>query len=440
MDGAAGAAAAPPPPAAAVFAPYPASYNKFNSALNAGLLNPMSPPPALPLDKTRSSPTLFEMMANEQDCHPRNQIQTSPLPPPPLPPGRHHHSHPPLAMLSAQERQLLLQDRVGEILGSCSPGNPLGDPETGDVRLTLTSRDGLSVSMAVHRHVLVAHSRFFAAKLADRWSKPQSQQQPRPSAVPQHLVEISDCDDVEVYVETLRLMYCRDLRRRLMREDVPKVLAILKVSAAIGFDAGVLSCLEYLEAAPWAEEEEEKVASLLSQLHLENSGAGEVLKRVSLEVAASAEDESGGGEEVLIRLLQVVLEGKDEKARREMKGLVSKMLRESNRSAAAGTCYVDGIGGSSSSSLGHGLPAAPPPPAAAAAAAHPLQELRARRWTGRRRRRRRPRHPRRLPQPRRLPRPVPAPEPSFLRAGHGAGPRHGGGGGRMRRRGFHRVG
>ncbi|KAF5940152.1 hypothetical protein HYC85_021319 [Camellia sinensis] len=33
------------------------------------------------------------------------------------------------------------------------------------------------------------------------------------------------------------------------------------VSAAIGFDAGVLSCLEYVEDAPWAEDEEEKVAS-----------------------------------------------------------------------------------------------------------------------------------------------------------------------------------
>lgn len=111
------------------------------------------------------------------------------------------------------------------------------------------------------------------------------------------------------------------------------------MSAAIVFDAGVLSCLEYLEAAPWAEDEDEKVASLLTQLRLESSGAGEVLKRVSLEAGpSSAADEASGnggaGEEILVRLLHVVLEGKDEKARREMKGLVSKMLRESNGVAA----------------------------------------------------------------------------------------------------------
>lgn len=87
--------------------------------------------------------------------------------------------------------------------------------------------------------------------------------------------------------------------------------------------------MEYLEAAPWAEDEEEKVASLLSELRLEGVGAGEVLKRVSVEVTNGTE-ESSDNDELLLKLLRVVLEGKDEKARREMKGLVSKMLRENS--------------------------------------------------------------------------------------------------------------
>ncbi|GJN01976.1 hypothetical protein PR202_ga19282 [Eleusine coracana subsp. coracana] len=333
--------ATPPPQQPSSYAAaapsYPASYTKFNSALNAGLLNPMSPPP-LPLDKTRSSPTLFDMMANEQDYHPRAAGSVHAIPAPP-------HPHP-LQPARSMDRQMLLQDRIADLIGSCSPGNQFNDADSSDVRLTLSSRDGLSVTLCVHRHILVAHSRFFAAKLSDRWSK---QQRTLP-----HIVEISDCDDVEVYAETLRLMYCKDLRRRLMREDVNKVLGILKVSAAIVFDAGVLSCLEYLEAAPWAEDDDEKVAALLTQLRLENSGAGEVLKRVSLELAPSAAAEeaelagscnggsnAGGGEEVLLRLLQVVLEGKDEKARREMKGLVSKMLRENNASSRGGAIGGD---------------------------------------------------------------------------------------------------
>jgi hypothetical protein len=207
--------ATPPQPS---YAPssYPSSYTKFNSALNAGLLNPMSPPP-LPLDKTRSSPTLFDMMANEQDYHPRSAAGVHSIPAPP------HQPHHQLQPVRSMDRQMLLQDRIADLIGSCSPGNQFNDADSSDVRLTLSSKDGLSVTLCVHRHILVAHSRFFAAKLSDRWSK---QQRTLP-----HIVEISDCDDVEVYAETLRLMYCKDLRRRLMREDVNKVLGILKVSS-----------------------------------------------------------------------------------------------------------------------------------------------------------------------------------------------------------------
>lgn len=192
------------------------SYSKFNFALGAGLLKPMSPPPLAPLDKSRSSPTLFDKMTNEQGFYPRSPEHV--VPPPMQQLGRAVADP---EATSPQDRQLLLQDRVAEIIGNCSPGNQLNDPESGDVHLTLSSMDGLTVSLNVHRHILVGHSRFFAAKLRDRWSKQQR-------SLP-YIVEISDCDDVEIYVETLCLMYCKDLRRRLMREDVSKVLGILKV-------------------------------------------------------------------------------------------------------------------------------------------------------------------------------------------------------------------
>lgn len=218
------------------------------------------------------------------------------------------------------DKQALMQQRLLDLLSCRSPGSQFNDPNSSDVKLTLTSKDGMIVSMNAHRQILVGHSRFFASKLSDyRW---KGGQQP-------YIVEISDCDDIEVYIESIRLMYCKDLRRKLMKEDVPKVLGILKVSAAIGFDAGVLSCLEYLEAAPWAEDEEEKVSSLLSELQLEGVGAIEVLKRVSVDFTSGV-DHGDNNEEVLLKLLHIVLEGKDEKARREMKVLVSKMLHENS--------------------------------------------------------------------------------------------------------------
>lgn len=89
---------------------------------------------------------------------------------------------------------------------------------SGDVRLTVVGRDGHKVIIDVHRTVLVEKSRYFAQKLCQRKERGVS-----------HTIEISECDDVGDYVETVVLMYCDDLKKRLIGEDVKKVLALLKV-------------------------------------------------------------------------------------------------------------------------------------------------------------------------------------------------------------------
>lgn len=121
-----------------------------------------------------------------------------------------------------------MMQRISDILATRSPGNQFNDSSSSDIKLTLSSKDGISVSMNVHRQILVAHSRFFSVKLSDRWAKQQ-----RPTLP--HIVEIADCDDVEIYIETLRLMYCKDIRKKLMKEDVSRVLGILKVTVSLIF-------------------------------------------------------------------------------------------------------------------------------------------------------------------------------------------------------------
>lgn len=64
-------------------------------------------------------------------------------------------------------------------------------------------------------------------------------------------VEIADCDDVEVYIETLRLMYCKDLRKKLMREDVSRVLGILKVTPSLLEQFSVSSVLLHYIIKLW---------------------------------------------------------------------------------------------------------------------------------------------------------------------------------------------
>ncbi|KAF6146846.1 hypothetical protein GIB67_018499 [Kingdonia uniflora] len=246
---------------------------------------PSPPPSSPPSNKLRSSPrpspTLFEMMSEEQ------QRESKQL----------------------DEKKRKLQDRVSRILAEAPFRDPNWGGGDGDVKLCVVSKDGVRVLMNVHRRVLVERSGFFREKLGG-------------DEMVSHSVEIWDCDDVEVYLETVVLMYFDDLRVKLVNEEVGKVLGLLKVSAAIKFDAGIVSCLEYLEAVPWSEDDEDKIVSAMGQLQLHDS-VPDVLQRVYAEPSTSDRTD-----DIFLTLLSGVLLAKDDKARREMKILISGLLRE----------------------------------------------------------------------------------------------------------------
>jgi len=191
----------PPPMSPYTYLTYPSTFSNFNSALNAGLLNPMSPPP-----QSRPGPTLYQMMAADLS---KDDVS----------PSLATKSPPPSASSVLVEKQGIMKRKISQILRNLSPESQFNDPNSSDVRVILSSADGFSVDLSVHRSLLVGHSRFFAGKLRGNGMV----------GVERLTLEITDCEDVELYVDTLKLMYCRDLRRRLMRENVPKVLGILKV-------------------------------------------------------------------------------------------------------------------------------------------------------------------------------------------------------------------
>lgn len=91
-----------------------------------------------------------------------------------------------------------------------------GEHGTGDMKVVLLGKQGFAVRMSVHRSVLVENSTFFAEKLPEELP-----------GLP--CVEIDDCEDVEIYVETVGLMYCKELKQRLIKQNVSRVLRILKV-------------------------------------------------------------------------------------------------------------------------------------------------------------------------------------------------------------------
>ncbi|KAK9165615.1 hypothetical protein Scep_000806 [Stephania cephalantha] len=90
-----------------------------------------------------------------------------------------------------------------------------GEHGTSDLKVVLCGKPGFSVKMSVHKNVLVENSTFFADKLCQRQS-------------PISCLEVGDCDDVESYVETVGLMYCKEMKHRLIKQSVSRVLRILK--------------------------------------------------------------------------------------------------------------------------------------------------------------------------------------------------------------------
>ncbi|KAJ1419078.1 putative BTB/POZ domain-containing protein [Sesbania bispinosa] len=184
-----------------------------------------------------------------------------------------------------------------------------GEPGTCDMKVVLLGKQGFCVKLSVHRDVLKEKSSFFADKLSEQSGLSS--------------FHIDDCEDVEIYVETVGLMYCKEMKQRLMKQNVSRILRILKVAESLGFSLCIQSCLEHLEAVPWIGEEEEKVVSTVLRLQGQGIGVNPVLKRVSSDISNAPKD-------TLSHIVELVLKSNEERSRREMKSIVLKLLRENN--------------------------------------------------------------------------------------------------------------
>ncbi|KAL5198774.1 hypothetical protein ABZP36_002286 [Zizania latifolia] len=196
-----------------------------------------------------------------------------------------------------------------------------GQLQMSDLKVMLYGREGVAVKMIVHKNILAENSTFFADKLSRQ--------------SPVSCIEVSDCEDVEIFVETVGLMYCKDVKQRLVKQTVARVLRILKVAESLGFPACIMSCLNYLEAVPWVGDEEENVVSSIRQLHCENYGVSPLLKRVASDLTNPPND-------TLAHIIELVLKSSEDRGRREMKSLVLKLLKENNicTNGSSDSCVV----------------------------------------------------------------------------------------------------
>ncbi|CAD6226979.1 unnamed protein product [Miscanthus lutarioriparius] len=196
-----------------------------------------------------------------------------------------------------------------------------GQLGTSDLKVVLHGKEGVAVKMIVHKNILAENSTFFANRISRQ--------------SPVACIEVPNCEDVEIYVETVGLMYCKDVKQRLIKQNVPRVLRILKVAESLGFRACIMSCLDYLEAVPWVGDEEENVVSSIRQLHDEDHRANPLLRRVTSDVLTNPPNDT------LAHIIELVLKSSEDRGRREMKSLVLKLFKENSNICTNGSSADD---------------------------------------------------------------------------------------------------
>lgn len=103
-----------------------------------------------------------------------------------------------------------------------------------------------------------------------------------------------------------------------------RAIDILQVSANIKFTRGVLSCLRYLEAVPWSEEEEEKLKRVCTKFKFDESTTREILARINFH------DSVGPKQNLAGQLVWSITNCENRKATKELKPMVKGLFSQSS--------------------------------------------------------------------------------------------------------------
>ncbi|KAL7230322.1 hypothetical protein ACSBR2_008757 [Camellia fascicularis] len=188
-----------------------------------------------------------------------------------------------------------------------------------DVRLNLKGKSGGSLVLELNSEVLSASSSVFADLIADYRKGVTG------SAANLCRIEVPEVENLNVFRVTIELMFDDDIPKRLLKIGVYRSIDILEVSAVIMFTRGVLSCLRYLEAMPWNEEEEEKLRSLFNRFKLDDDATRDILARLYLLDSADSQQRN-----LARQLVLSITTCPGANARNELKSLVKGLLCKSS--------------------------------------------------------------------------------------------------------------
>ncbi|CAA6660365.1 unnamed protein product [Spirodela intermedia] len=190
-------------------------------------------------------------------------------------------------------------------------------PGSEDLTLTLKGKNGKSLVLKLDAEVLCQSSKFFAAMVLDDRRKASGTSQGS------RKIEIAEIEDLSVFKDTVELMYEKDAIKGLLKAGVSRSIDILEVSSSIMFNRGVASCLRYLEAAPWSEDEEQKLKGLFWRRSFDDPIVHDVLGRLYGQVPGETQD-------LAMRLVRSVIDGRNGRARKELQTLVSCLISRSS--------------------------------------------------------------------------------------------------------------
>ncbi|WCJ31569.1 BTB/POZ domain-containing protein At2g13690 [Euphorbia peplus] len=197
-----------------------------------------------------------------------------------------------------------------------------------DVRLNLRGKKGGGLVLETSSEVLFANSEIFAGLILEYrkglglgLGLPSSS-----SSLKVCRIEVPDVDNLGAFRDTIDLMFepHTHISKTLVKLGVYRSILILEVSASIMFNKGVSSCLKYLEAVPWTEEEEEKLRVIFSVFQFDDSATQDILARLYLRnLSASQQNLSR-------QLVWSITTSTDNSARNELKSLVKGLLCQSS--------------------------------------------------------------------------------------------------------------
>lgn len=137
----------------------------------------------------------------------------------------------------------------------------IGDRSTSDVVVRIRTEEGRDERVYCHSRILVDMSKYFADRLSDKW--PTCQILDSRNCVEVYCEE----SDFDYHVTVLRLFYLMtDGSVSNMWHGVRNAIGILQVAVKLGCPKIITSCVEYLEAVPWEEAEEEEILKIIPSM------------------------------------------------------------------------------------------------------------------------------------------------------------------------------